>query len=78
MRSSGAEKRRLTVVLACAASGNVLPALTIFKGKRKLKFKPPDDVLATVEKRGGRMLTLCYIGSRQQCSHILRVEELFL
>ena len=33
-------------------SGNVLPALTIFKGKRKLKFKPPDDVLATVLKKG--------------------------
>ena len=30
----------------------MLPALTVFKGKRKLKFKPADDVLATVQKKG--------------------------
>ena len=52
VRSSGAEKRRLTVVLTCTASGEVLPALTIFKGKRKLKFKPPDNVHITVQKKG--------------------------
>ena len=52
VRSSGAEKRRLTVVLSCAASGDMLPALAIFKGKRKLKFMAPSNVLATVQCKG--------------------------
>ena len=52
VRSSGAKKRRLTVVLTCTASGNVLPALTIFKGKRRLKFKLLDNVHVTVQKKG--------------------------
>ena len=31
---TGAEKRRLTVVLSAAADGRMLPAMVIFKGKR--------------------------------------------
>lgn len=37
IRSTGAEKRRLTVVLAASADGQMLPAMVIFKGKRALK-----------------------------------------
>ena len=52
VRSSGAEKRKLTVTLTCTGDGEMLPALAIFKGKRKLKFKSPDDVHVTVQAKG--------------------------
>lgn len=41
IRSSEAEKRKLTVTLTYTASGDMLPAVAIFKGKRKLKFQSP-------------------------------------
>ena len=51
IRSTGAEKRRLTVILACTASGDVLPPMVIFKGKRALKNLrfPPGVVRVVVE-----------------------------
>ncbi len=52
VRSSGAEKRRLTVTLACTADGKMLPALAIFKGKRKLEFKPPQNVKVALQVQG--------------------------
>ena len=52
IRSSGAEKRRLTIVVTCTGSGDMLPALAIFKGKRKLKFNAPNDVQTTVQVNG--------------------------
>ena len=51
-RSSGAEKRRLTVALCCTGSGKVLPSLAIFKKKRKLTFKFPKHVKIAVQKKG--------------------------
>ena len=36
IRTTGAEKWRLTVVLAASADGQMLPAMIIFKGKRAL------------------------------------------
>ena len=51
-RSSGAEKRRLTIAVTCTGSGDMLPALAIFKGKRKLKFNAPKDVQTTVQVKG--------------------------
>ena len=39
MRSSGAEKKKIAVALTCTGNGEMLPAVAIFKGKRKLKFK---------------------------------------
>ena len=33
VRSSGAEKRRLTVALCCTGNGKMLPSLAIFKGR---------------------------------------------
>ena len=32
--------------------GKMLPALAIFKGKRKLKFKCPENVSAVVQSKG--------------------------
>ena len=52
IRSSGAEKRRLTVALSCTGSGEMLPSLAIFKGKRKLKFKSPKDINVAVQVKG--------------------------
>ena len=49
IRFSGAEKRRLTVTLTCIGNSDMLP---VFKGKRKLKFKPPKDVRVTVQQKG--------------------------
>ena len=37
VRSTCAEKRRLTVVLAATGDGQMLPPMIIFKGKRALK-----------------------------------------
>lgn len=52
IRSSGAEKRRLTVAVTCAGNGNILPAVAIFKGKRKLKFQAPTEVQVTIQGAG--------------------------
>ena len=37
IRTTGAEKRHLTVVLSATADGQMLPPMIIFKGKRMLK-----------------------------------------
>jgi len=37
VRTSGSDKKHVTVMLAVAANGSVLPAIVIFKGKRPLK-----------------------------------------
>ena len=52
VRSSGEEKKRLTVALTCTGNGKMLPALAIFKGKRKLKFKTPANVCVVVQQKG--------------------------
>ena len=52
IRSSGAEKKKLTVALTCTGDGKMLPALAIFKGKRKLKFKCPENVSAVIQSKG--------------------------
>ena len=52
VRTSGSEKRHVTVVLAVAASGAVLPTMIIFKGKRALKgILAPNDVIVTVQEK---------------------------
>ena len=40
------------MTLTCTGDGEMLPALAIFKGKRKLKFKSPDDVHVTIQAKG--------------------------
>ena len=53
IRSTGAEKRRLTVILACAAAGDMLPPMAIFKGKRALKnLRIPAGVVVKVQPKG--------------------------
>ena len=52
IRSTGAEKRRLTVILTCTASGIMLPPIIIFKGKRALKnISVPPGVVVTVQQK---------------------------
>ena len=48
VRSSGAEKERLTVVLVCVGNGAMLPALA----KRKLKFVAPENVHVALQPKG--------------------------
>jgi len=52
VRSSGGDKRHVTVVLSIAANGDVLPTMVIFKGKRALKdIKAPKDIIVTVQQK---------------------------
>ena len=56
VKSTGAEKRRFTVILACTASGKMLPPMMIFKGKRPLKeLRVPRGAVVMVQKRVGMM-----------------------
>ena len=56
VKSTGAEKRCFTVILACTASGVMLPPMIIFKGKRPLKkLRVPKGAVVMVQKRGGMM-----------------------
>ena len=53
VKSTGAEKRRFTVILACTASGKMLPPMMIFKGKRPLKkLRVPRGAVVMVQKKG--------------------------
>jgi len=52
VRTSGGDKRHVTVMLAVSASGKVLPTFVIFKGKRPLKdIKAPSDVIVPVQEK---------------------------
>jgi len=53
VQSTGAEKRRLTAVLAEIADGQMLPPMVIFKGKRKLKLMYPDHGLYVFKLKAG-------------------------
>ena len=50
VRTTGSEKRHLTIVLCVTHEGEVLPALAIFKGKRPLKIKAQDVFIRTQQK----------------------------
>ena len=53
VKSTGAEKRRFTVILACIASGKILPPMMIFKGERPLKkLRLPRGAVIMVQKKG--------------------------
>ena len=52
IRTSGSDKRHVTVILAVAANGEVLPTVIIFKGKRALKdIKSRDDIIVMVQEK---------------------------
>ena len=52
IRTTGAEKRHLTVVLACSAAGDLLPAMVIFKGKREVKnVELPDGIVISTQAK---------------------------
>ena len=64
VRSTGAEKRRLTIILACTAAGHMLPPIIIFKGKRVLKnLRIPPGVVVELQQKGWNdaSLTLVWI-----------------
>ena len=50
VRTTGSEKRHLTVTLCVTTEGEVLPGLVIFKGKRPLKIRE-DGVFVRVQKK---------------------------
>ncbi len=52
IRTTGCEKRHLTVTLTVTASGTMLPPFVIFKGKRKLKLTHPSCVVVAVQEKG--------------------------
>ena len=49
--TTGAEKRHITIVLTVTASGSMLPPMIIFKGKRKLKLRAPEEILVRVQSK---------------------------
>ena len=51
IRSTGSEKRHVTVVLAVSAAGDVLPPMIVFKGVRKLKLNVPKGWVVTVQPK---------------------------
>ncbi len=54
VRTTGSEKRHLTVTLCVTHDGDVHPALVIFKGKRPLQIRA-QDVLSALNTRHGWM-----------------------
>ena len=52
MRTTGAEKRHVTLVLTVTASGEMLPPMVIFKGKRALKLDVPTGFVVAVQEKG--------------------------
>ena len=51
VRSTGSEKRHITVVLTVRAIGCMLPPMIIFKGKRALKLNVPEGVVVAVQEK---------------------------
>ena len=79
IRSTGAEKRRLTVILACTAAGFMLPPMVIFKGKRALKnIRTPKGVVVRVQKKHGMTQHLPNYGCRKFLVPILRTSMHYL
>ena len=84
VRSTGAEKRRLTVILACTADGNMLPPMVIFKGKRALKnLRIPAGVVVRVQPKAWNDADLTKVWIQQvlcrytQKQHALLVWDTF-
>ena len=67
IRSTGAEKRHLTVVLTVTADGNMLPPFIIFKGRptgKVIEMDLPEGVVAVRQEKGwmaGKIMPL-YLG----------------
>ncbi|MEW8548669.1 MAG: hypothetical protein AB2693_34645 [Candidatus Thiodiazotropha sp.] len=51
IRTTGSEKRHLTVVLAVSAAGDVLPPMIIFKGKRPVSLNVPKGWIVCVQEK---------------------------
>ena len=51
VKTTGGDKRHITVVLTCTADGQLPPPMVIFKGKRQLNLRaPPGFIIAVQEK----------------------------
>ena len=62
VRSTGAEKRQLTVILACTAAGHMLPPMIIFKGKQALKnLHIPPGVVVEIQQKGWNDVSLTLV-----------------
>ena len=80
IRSTGAEKHRVTVILACTAAGDMLPPMVIFKGKRALKkLRIPAGAVVTVQKKAWNdaELTRVWI-QRVLCQYIKKKHALLI
>ena len=51
IRSTGSDKKHLTVVLAVSSDGDALPPMIIFKGVRPLKLETSSGTLVAVQKK---------------------------
>ena len=65
IKTTGSEKNRFTVMLACTADGTKLPPYVIFKRKTLLKEKFPPGLIVRVQEKGwmDEPLTLDWICS---------------
>ena len=52
VQTTGSEKRHVTLVLTVTASGEMLPPMVIFKGKRALKLDVPTGFVEAVQEKG--------------------------
>lgn len=52
VRTTGSDKRHLTVVLAVSAAGDVLPPMVVFKGIRDIKVPHPPGWIVCVQRKG--------------------------
>ena len=76
VRSSGSEKKHLTVVLSASVDGKILPPMIIFKGKTDQSIRNLNIPLTSLSKRKRRlgwMKILCKSESKKSGSNILRL-----
>ena len=79
IRSTGAEKRRLTIILACTAAGDMLPPMLIFKDKRALKnLRIPAGVIVAVQPKAWNDVALTKIWIQKVLCHYTQKQHALL
>ena len=72
VRTTGSEKRHATLVLTVTVSGEILPPMVIFKGKRTLILDVPTGFVVAVQEKGwmDQELMTVYINEIHQTQEI--------